>query len=144
MTDKSDKPIIYIITKGCYSDYHICAATTDKGRAEQLRELFYNDGTMYPDDVNIEEFRDGTLNDMIDRGYEVYRVGYDANYRPESVSLECRSILDRIEDNAWNVVCKNGVGDYWVYVQARDEDHARKIAQDIMTEYRYRKEIGEN
>ena len=33
----------YIITKGEYSDYHICAVTLDKDKAEQLKKLFTND-----------------------------------------------------------------------------------------------------
>lgn len=27
---------VYVITKGCYSDYHICAVTLDKEKAERL------------------------------------------------------------------------------------------------------------
>lgn len=34
---------IYIITKGEYSDYHICAATTDENIAKKLLRL-YSDG----------------------------------------------------------------------------------------------------
>ena len=64
MDGVSNMQTIYVITKGSYSDYHICAATTDEKRAERLRDLFYNDGSMYPDDVYIEEFRDGTYNHM--------------------------------------------------------------------------------
>lgn len=32
MNDKA-----YVITKGTYSDYHICAVTLDKSRAEKLK-----------------------------------------------------------------------------------------------------------
>lgn len=46
---------IYVITKGCYSDYGICAVTTDKAKAEELR-LFFSDKY---DDANIEEYEDG-------------------------------------------------------------------------------------
>jgi len=43
---------IYIITKGEYSDYHICAVATTQERAEQLRKM-YSD---YYDEANIEEY----------------------------------------------------------------------------------------
>lgn len=147
MVGVSNMQTIYVITKGSYSDYHICAATTDKKRAERLRDLFYNDGSMYPDDVNIEEFRDGTYNDMIDRGYKAYEIYFNANYELKSVRLESLLFLSYTDDNEWNVIreCgnKNVPLPYRVCVQARDEAHARKMAQDIMAEYKYKKEIDE-
>jgi hypothetical protein len=44
---------VYVITKGCYSDYHICAVTLDKEKAERLRKLF-DGGSM--DEARIEEW----------------------------------------------------------------------------------------
>lgn len=34
--------IAYVITRGCYSDYEICAVTLDKDRAERLKQLYSN------------------------------------------------------------------------------------------------------
>lgn len=31
---------IYVITKGTYSDYHICALTLDKEKAECLKKIY--------------------------------------------------------------------------------------------------------
>ena len=43
--------IVYVIAKGCYSDYHICAVTLDKEKAERLCKLFDNGGM---DETGIE------------------------------------------------------------------------------------------
>ena len=43
---------VYIITQGCYSDYHICAVTMDKEKAERLCTLFRNSC----DEPEIEEW----------------------------------------------------------------------------------------
>ena len=46
---------IYVITAGEYSDYHICAVTTDKERAEFLKKWYFRSNG----DVEIEEYTDG-------------------------------------------------------------------------------------
>ena len=43
---------IYVITKGCYSDYHICAVATDPEQAEKLAKIFSD---RY-DEADVEEF----------------------------------------------------------------------------------------
>lgn len=47
---------IYVITAGEYSDYHVCAVTTDRERAEQLRKRYFRESY---DGAEIEEFIDG-------------------------------------------------------------------------------------
>lgn len=44
--------MIYVITKGSYSDYHICAVASTQERAEQLQKM-YSD---YCDMARIEEY----------------------------------------------------------------------------------------
>lgn len=46
---------IYAITKGDYSDYHICALTVNKEKAEQLKKLY----TTKWGEAFIEIFEDG-------------------------------------------------------------------------------------
>lgn len=46
---------IYIVTEGCYSDYHIEAVFTDKAKAEAYVD-FYSKYKTYHDDYNIEEY----------------------------------------------------------------------------------------
>lgn len=43
---------IYVITSGCYSDYHIDAVTDDKDKAEFLKLKFSDEH----DEANIEEY----------------------------------------------------------------------------------------
>jgi hypothetical protein len=43
---------VYAITKGCYSDYHICCVTTDKEKAEVLAKKF---SSRY-DPADVEEY----------------------------------------------------------------------------------------
>lgn len=44
--------MIYVITVGDYSDYHICAVATTMERAEQLRKMY----STYYDEAKIEEY----------------------------------------------------------------------------------------
>ena len=46
--------MIYVITKGSYSDYHICAVATNKEKAEELRRMY---SSKY-EDAEIEEFEE--------------------------------------------------------------------------------------
>ena len=51
---------VYVITKGQYSDYHICAVVTDFKKAQILREKFSDK----IDDAKIEEFDTENFNDI--------------------------------------------------------------------------------
>lgn len=46
--------MIYVITEGSYSDYHICAVATNKERAEELRKMY---SSRY-ENAEIEEFEE--------------------------------------------------------------------------------------
>ena len=48
---------IYVVTKGCYSDYHIITATTDETLAYQIKEKFNG---KY-DEAYVEEYEDAEL-----------------------------------------------------------------------------------
>jgi hypothetical protein len=48
---------IYVVTKGCYSDYHIITATTDKALAYQIKEKF-NGGY---DKTHVEEYENAEV-----------------------------------------------------------------------------------
>ena len=49
---------IYVVTKGCYSDYHIITATTDEKLAYKIKEKFNGDGY---DEANVEVFEDAEI-----------------------------------------------------------------------------------
>ena len=51
---------IYVVTKGCYSDYHIIAATMDYELAKKINEKF-TDSERDWDEVRIEVFQNSEL-----------------------------------------------------------------------------------
>lgn len=65
---------VYVITKGCYSDYHICAVTLDKEKAERLRKLFGNSC----DEPEIEEWDTEATIDLLS-GRKPYCVCFYKN-----------------------------------------------------------------
>ena len=67
---------VYVVTKGCYSDYHICAVTLDKEKAERLRVLF--EGNNEWDEARIEEFDTETHEDLL-LGRKPYHVSFRKN-----------------------------------------------------------------
>lgn len=82
--------IAYIITRGCYSDYEICAVTLNKDRAERLKRLYSN----RIDEAEIEEWE-------LDRGPEneeeyvtFYRITID---RYVNTNVPC--IGNKVSDN---------------------------------------------
>ena len=62
---------VYVITKGCYSDYHICAVTLDKVKAEMLCKLF----DCSCDEAEIEEFDTEAAADLLS-GRKPYYVRF--------------------------------------------------------------------
>lgn len=65
---------VYVITKGCYSDYHICAVTLDKEKAERLRKMF--DSSC--DEAEIEEWDTEATADLLS-GRKQYYVRFCQN-----------------------------------------------------------------
>ena len=50
---------IYVLTKGCYSDYHIITATTDYELACKIKDRFDKINSEWSDEkVNIEIYED--------------------------------------------------------------------------------------
>ena len=57
---------IYVVTKGCYSDYHIVAVTLDKDIAEKIAAKF---NSSY-DECDIEEYSDAAI--MLKPAWYIY------------------------------------------------------------------------
>ena len=125
---------VYIITKGEYSEYHICAVSTNKEKAELLQKAFSGNDSW--NQVHIETYETDKFITEIERGLKVYWCVKNSDSDMISVERECLHLL---EDNDFNVQT-NIYGGYWVYVWAKDEDHARKIAADKIAEYMAHKE----
>lgn len=125
----SESKKVYVITKGEYSDYHICAVAATKEIAEKLQKIYSEDSW---GDAIIEEY---DLNEARDD----VKVFYDVTFTNEKVSA-CfneygeKESIHFFKGNKWQsdrlIVC----------VRARDEDHAVKIAQDRRAEYLAKKE----
>lgn len=123
--------IIYVITKGSYSDYHICDVTIDKARAEKLRK-FYTDDC---DAAEIEEYdtdqsrvSDAKLNRLI----PVYRVYITEKGRCSVSIKEYHDSIELYNDRFELKEQPTGTGHlaFTAFLTARDGEHALKIAQD--------------
>lgn len=130
---------VYVITKGAYSDYHICGVATDKKKAEILRKAFSN----ICDKAEIETYETDQFITEIESGFKLYdcalKDGEDLSISTYLYGLDC---LDYMTDSDFRVRrfskgwCAPGYG---IKVWAKDEDHARKIAADKIAEYKARK-----
>jgi len=110
---------IYVITAGCYSDYHICAATTDKDKAERLKVLFENSygGS------EIEEYEDGAFDSILSGKYKPYSVLFEQN---GSICSVKNADIEYFVEEVYLPRYGRGV----VRCLARDEEHAKKVAID--------------
>lgn len=108
---------IYIITKGDYSDYHICNVTTDYQKAQRYKEAYSDDWG----EAWIEIYKDG----------ENSKENYCWAYSPVSNTIE-------MSEYPWKErVWKNREGKiYRVYVYAPDAKRAIKKAQDMIVKYK--------
>lgn len=115
---------IYVITQGSYSDYHIIGVTEDRIKAENIQKIF---NKAYCG-AEIEEYDTEDIN-IIQPGYKYYCVTSEGDVEEETYYID----LDKrvYEPPRWSLS---------TYVFAKDEEHARKIAQDRFAEYRAEKE----
>lgn len=116
----------YVITRGNYSDYHICAVTLDKNRAEKLREMF-------SDRWNKAEIEEYTLDEEIKR--HKYGVMFDVKGAFKRFYADDYHLYDDGFIDDWN----DDDGGITVWVESADEAHALKIAQDRLAEYKAKK-----
>lgn len=118
--------IVYDITQGCYSDYHICAVTMDVDRARRLQEL-YSDS--YGNGANIEKF---SLDEI--QPEHVYGVEF---------SIDTHQLAHVKRDTyAWRSsgLIEEDYETVTIWVAAKNEDSAIKAAQDRYAQYRAEQE----
>lgn len=123
---------IYVITKGCYSDYHIIAATTDEKKAQEIKNRFDEDY----DTADIEIFEDA---DICMRDMYCVRFKYGMAYEAEKEEPNNDYIARNI--NAVHTYGKESEGRGTVYVAADSEDEAFKIASEKWAQHKA-KEAG--
>ena len=113
---------VYVITKGCYSEYHICAVTTNPMDAKRLKVKCSD---RY-EDAEIEEYDTEKYNEVLENK-TLYLVEFEKSgnvkriYAPESIDYYLNE--DRVE------YFRNDV--LQVKVFAQDETSAVKIASEI-------------
>lgn len=108
---------IYIITKGDYSDYHICNVTTDYEKAKRYKKAYSENWG----EACIEVYEDG------ENGKENYCWAY--NSVNNAVKISEYNGKERVMTNREDKI-------YSVYVYAPDEKHAVKKAQDMIAKYK--------
>lgn len=120
---------VYVITLGCYSDYHICSVTLDKEQAEMLREKYSSEY----DSAEIETY-DTDDNNLILKCGNVYSCWYLKEDSQIIINPSTFSYF-RPEDLE---VCTARAG-YRTHVLADSEEDALKIASDKFAKYRAEK-----
>ena len=118
----------YVITKGNYSEYHICAVTLDRSRAENLKKLFSG----HYNEARIEEY----ILDETNENENLYYVDFPDNESPRIGIDEYGDfgVLDRTPYVA------DWLDPIRVYVYSKDESNAMKIAQDEYARWKAEKE----
>lgn len=131
---------VYVITKGKYSDYEICAVATDKERAEKLA-ILYTDSM---DDASVEEYdtEDDTEKlQAVDFSRLPYKVAFD--YLGNVDSVWRGSIEGFKPEIFWTLPKRIGNLDKTrliVKLYAPDEVAAVKIAAEKRAEFLAREE----
>lgn len=118
---------VYVITKGCYSDYHICTITADPELAKRLVKI-------YSDDFNDAEIEEYKLNECNKR--QLYGVVFDKH--GNIVKIKADEYEPQREEGVDTWSESDDDITFWVY--AKNIDYAEKIAQDKRAEYIAKKE----
>lgn len=123
---------VYVITKGDYSDYHICGVSLDKEEAELIAEKC---STSY-DEASVETYDTEEFSPLLKGGSVFFvRLCYDNNeieIHEDDWDFTANKI-NKVVPMIRNMGC-------FTYVVAEDEEHARKIGTDILFQYKYEKE----
>lgn len=138
---------LYVVTAGCYSEYHICGIFESEEKAKLYVELndstdYYNEGMAY----HCEETLDDRLMDANDS-----RKLYSVNVYPDTGKMlvgEDEGYYHLTPDpyfanfheyRTYDFNKHEDVTVHGIHILANDKDHARKIAQDKYAEYKAEK-----
>lgn len=119
---------VYVITAGCYSDYHICAVSLDPQKAEVLAKFYTEHGY---DQAGIEEYDADYEYDRIESGCKMYSVTFDKQGCVEHLALDSVPMSENVF--SWR-------GGVRAEVWAKDEKAAVKIAAERRAMYLAEKE----
>ena len=128
LISREESKIIYVVTAGEYSAYHIIGVTANKEKAEHFCEWFnvwsYNK-------ANVEVYEMDRL-EPYGEGRYLYEVDQDASGHMEVEQVSGFTYIDQRINEVWAWGAR-----YSVPVFADDEDHARKIAADLIARYKW-------
>ncbi len=108
----------YVLTAGCYSDYHIVAVCSDRAKAEQIMERVNRNADSY-DRCDIEEYEDY---EPVAENLNCYCMDFEKNIIREVADIEY-GMKGTYWKNNRGIICD-------LYVLAENEEAARKIAYD--------------
>ena len=117
---------IYAIQRGCYSDTHIIACTTNYEKAQKIKEIY----SKVDDDTVMLTFEDGEEIVMpmfevcIERGICDKYYTDECEWRDD----ECRQFRGEV------------LGTHILYIRAESKEVAEKIAEDLFAEWKACKE----
>lgn len=123
---------VYVITKGEYSDYSIFGVVLDKKRAEKLAKYISDDYCC----GMVEEYDTDQFGPLFE-GKKPYEVGY----RIDGSVRQCNLLT--FDLYAFSPKIREHFGGYIVYAWAINKEHAVKIANDKLAEYKYRRAMKE-
>lgn len=119
---KGDESVkIYVITKGEYSDYHICTVATDYAKAQILQKKFSDKR----DTAKIEKFDTEDYNNVF-AGKNLYFICFDKNGNVTNVFVNHLDYFDPSKKQV--IIYKDDTVE--VYIFAFDEASAIKIAAE--------------
>ena len=133
---------VYIVTSGCYSDYHIITVFTDKEKAKAFVDAYNSHKTSkYGDYYEIETYKVNDIDVQIMSGNAFYEVRISESGVCSAGLVEFGFDVVSNEDIGKVVVYPGGrQSGYRVIVLAKNPEHAIKVAQDKIAQYKAEKE----
>lgn len=118
--------IVYVVTQGSYSSYHICGVTLDREKAEKMAKFCTSGG----EEGEVEEYDTEDVDTKsFGRPVPVYEVFLNSN---GSSRVYISHYID--ENKSFKPKFTTGRYPFYSYISAtlmaKDEEHALKITQD--------------
>lgn len=117
---------VYVITKGEYSDYHICAVATDPEKADALAKFY---STKY--DSAVVEERDTEDAPDLTKGTNLFRICFSPSGDVTDISGEDPDFYEDGEIREFVIE----PGFVYVVVQANTQEDAIKIGAERRAKY---------
>ena len=122
---------IYVITRGSYSDYHICAVASTQERAEQLQKMY----SRYDEMADIEEYKIDVPSDeyFTENPTPYWKIEFNEN----GSLINAESFYDspnlpiKIKEKCWSFNAPLTI----INIQADTQEKAMKIAYDKRAQY---------